>query len=210
MALTEEQRAKLNAKAAARSAAAPVQDVKREPVVVSTPQPVGQELNLKFSLSLLRFWLKGSIYVPSNLRTVQTKTRNTILGIIPAGKDEQSIPMSNISATMLKTKYRILPLLLGFIWAVLGIYSVPNSPALSAKIVSIVAMIIPGILICGSGIQTRLEIQRSGSSYEISVPFYEKAKMIEAKKFIDEAVNRTEERRDVEMSAQMIVDSMKR
>ena len=67
-----------------------------------------------------------------------------------------------------------------------------------------------GVFIFGAGIQTRLEIQRSGNSYEISVPFYERSKMAKAKKFIDEAVNRTEERRDVEMAAQMIVDSMKR
>lgn len=205
MALTEEQRAKLNAKAAARSAAAPVQEVKKETMVVSTPQHFGQELNLRFSLSLLMFWLKGSIYVPSNLRTVQTKTRNTILGIIPAGKDEQSIPMSNISATMLKTKFRIIPLILGAALIFAGISTIGQGNVSG----SLIELLI-GVFIFGAGIQTRLEIQRSGNSYEISVPFYEKPKMIKAKRFIDDAVNRTEERRDVEMAAQMIVNSMNR
>lgn len=204
MALTEEQRAKLNAKAAARSAAAPVQDVKKETVVVPA-RLVGQELNLKFSLSLLMFWLKGSIYIPSNLRTVQTKTRNTILGIIPAGKDEQSIPMSNISATMLKTKFKFISLIIGAALIYAGIATIGQGN-ISGSLIELLI----GVFIFGAGIQTRLEIQRSGSTYEISVPFYERSKMAKAKKFIDEAVNRTEERRDVEMAAQMIVDSMKR
>ncbi len=44
-----------------------------------------------FSISLIFFWLKGEIEVDS--RFVKTNLTNTILGIIPAGRDQQSIPL---------------------------------------------------------------------------------------------------------------------
>ena len=40
---------------------------------------------VEFSISLLFFWIKGKIEVDS--RFVNTDLSNTILGVIPAGKD---------------------------------------------------------------------------------------------------------------------------
>lgn len=45
----------------------------------------------EFSTSLLFFWVKGKVEVDN--RFVKTKLSNTLLGFIPAGKDQQSIPL---------------------------------------------------------------------------------------------------------------------
>ena len=54
-----------------------------------------------FSMNLLFFWIKGKVEVDS--RFVKTNLSNTILGFIPAGKDQQSIPLKNISGAILSS-----------------------------------------------------------------------------------------------------------
>ncbi len=58
---------------------------------------------LEFSTSLLFFWIKGRVDVDN--RFVKTNLSNTLFGFIPAGKDQQNIPLKNISGAMLSTKY---------------------------------------------------------------------------------------------------------
>ena len=74
---------------------------------------------VEFSISLLFFWIKGKIEVDS--RFVNTDLSNTILGVIPAGKDQQSIPLKNISGTTLSTQYKMKPFLLGLIIIFFGL-----------------------------------------------------------------------------------------
>lgn len=46
---------------------------------------------LEFSTSLLFFWIKGRVDVDN--RFVKTNLSNTLFGFIPAGKDQQNIPL---------------------------------------------------------------------------------------------------------------------
>lgn len=122
-----------------------------------------------FSISLIFFWLKGEVEVDS--RFVKTNLANTILGIVPAGRDQQSIPLKNISGSMLSTKYRFKPMLVGFFVALFGFSAMANS-FLTGLIVFVF-----GVCIVLSSVQTTLRIEKSGTPYEIQVPFFEKSKM---------------------------------
>lgn len=123
----------------------------------------------EFSTSLLFFWVKGKVEVDNSF--VKTKLSNTLLGFIPAGKDQQSIPLKNISGAMLSTKYFIKPIIIGLILFFIGLGSLSDSFILG------LILLVLGIGVAGSGIQTILNIEKSGTPYLISVPFFEKQKM---------------------------------
>lgn len=124
---------------------------------------------IEFSTSLLFFWVKGKVEVDN--RFIKTKLSNTLLGFIPAGKDQQSIPLKNISGAILSTKYFFKPFIIGLILFFIGLGSFGDSFILGLM------LLILGIGIAGSGIQTILNIEKSGTPYIISVPFFEKQKM---------------------------------
>lgn len=46
---------------------------------------------VEFALSILFFWVKGSVAVDS--RFVKVNTANAILGIFPAGRDAETMPL---------------------------------------------------------------------------------------------------------------------
>lgn len=121
-----------------------------------------------FSMNLLFFWIKGKVEVDS--RFVKTNLSNTILGFIPAGKDQQSIPLKNISGAILSSKYHIKRIILGLFIFFIGLGS------LSSSIFGLIILLI-GIGIAGNGVQTILTIEKSGTTNVISVPFFEKQKM---------------------------------
>ncbi|WP_050613489.1 hypothetical protein [Bacillus testis] len=122
-----------------------------------------------FSISLFFFWIKGKIEVDS--RFIKTDLANTILGFIPAGKDQQSIPLKNISGTTLTTKYNLKPIILGLIVLFIGFGNISDHFILG------LILFILGVGIAASGIQTILNIEKSGTPYLISVPFFEKKKL---------------------------------
>ena len=147
--------------------------------------------DVQFSISLLFFWVKGKIEVDS--RFVKTNLSNTILGFIPAGKDQQSIPLKNISGSTLSTKYNLKPIILGLIIIIFGFNSFSKN-----YILGLILLII-GIGIAGNGIQTILTIEKSGTPYLISVPFFEKSKMQIIQNTIHEALAADTDKTDLNM-----------
>src|SRR5699024_1399039 len=135
---------------------------------------------VEFAISLLFFWVKGAVEVDN--RFVKTKISNTILGVIPAGKDQQSIPLKNISGSMLSTKFFIKPFFIGFILILLGFGLIGDS------FIAGLILLVVGAGTAGSGIQTVLMIEKAGSPYYISVPFFEKQKMQSLNNMIHEAL----------------------
>src|SRR5699024_1248105 len=83
-----------------------------------------------------------------------------------------SIPLKNISGSMLSTKFFIKPFIIGFILIFIGFGLIGDS-----FIAGLIFLLI-GIGTAGSGIQTVLIIEKAGSPYLISVPFFEKGKML--------------------------------
>jgi len=135
---------------------------------------------VSFSTSLIFFWLKGSITVDDKF--IKTNLSNTILGFIPAGKDNQNIPVKNISGAMLSTSYNVKAIIIGLILIFIALGSLGDS------FISGLFWLIIGIAIAGSGIKTVLIIEKSGTPYQIFVPFFEKQKMVQLNEYIQSAL----------------------
>ena len=146
---------------------------------------------VQFSTSLLFFWIKGKVEVDS--RFVKTNISNTLLGFIPAGKDQQSIPLKNISGAMLSTQYFFKPFIIGLILFFMGFGTMSDSFLLG------LILLILGVGIAGNGIQTVLNIEKSGSPYLISVPFFEKQKMQVLVNNIQEALAEDTDKTDLNL-----------
>lgn len=144
-----------------------------------------------FSTSLLFFWVKGAVEIDN--RFVKTNLSNTILGFIPAGKDEQNIPLKNISGSMLSSKYNLKAIIIGLFIISLGFSSMNGS------FIGGLFWLIIGIGITGSGIQTILSIEKSGTPYYISVPFFEKAKVQELNQYIHAALAEDTDKTDLNL-----------
>lgn len=146
---------------------------------------------VNFAISLLFFWVKGAVEVDN--RFVKTRISNTILGVIPAGKDQQSIPLKNISGSMLSTKFFIKPFIIGFILIFIGFGMMGES-----FIAGLILFLI-GVGTAGSGIQTLLIIEKAGSPYEIYVPFFEKNKMHTLNDIIHNALSDDTDKTDLNL-----------
>lgn len=149
------------------------------------------EKRVDVSLSLLFFWVKGFIAVDS--RFVRVSKGNTILGFIPAGKDNQNIPLKNISSTMISSQYKIKPIILGVIIIFLA-FSFISQSFLGALVLLLI-----GVGVLGSGLQNVLVIQRAGSDYLIPVPFFEKAKLLTIQDAITEMLAQDTDKTDLNM-----------
>lgn len=133
--------------------------------------------HITFAVSLLFFWLKGSIAVDS--RFVNINTYNTIFGCIPAGKNQESIPLKNISSAKISSRYNYVPLTLGIILILKSFSTIGNSFFGGVFLLAI------GLIVFSSGVLTVLTIQRAGNNVHVSVPLFEKAKLAHARKEID-------------------------
>ncbi|MGX6978660.1 hypothetical protein ACWN8V_05305 [Vagococcus elongatus] len=149
------------------------------------------EKRIDFSLSLLFFWVKGFISVDS--RFVKVSKGNTIMGFIPAGKDNQNIPLKNISSTMISSQYKIKAIILGVIITFISISMLSNS------FFGALIMLLIGVGILGSGLQNVLIIQRAGADYSVAVPFFEKAKLLAIQDGITEALAQDTDKTDLNM-----------
>lgn len=144
-----------------------------------------------FSLSLLFFWIKGYLSIDS--RFVKVSGSNTVLGFIPAGKDNQTIPLKNISATTISSSYRIKRILLGLFIIFTAVSSMGDD-----LITALILLIIGGI-IAVNGVLTILVIQRAGADFIISVPFYEKSKLLLAQRMVEDALEQDTDKTDLNM-----------
>ena len=148
-------------------------------------------MNIKFAISLLFFWIKGEVSVDSKF--VKTNLSNTILGFIPAGKDIQSIPLKNISSASISTKIKLKPIIIGLFLTLLSL------ELFSEAFLFGLILLIVGIGVLGSGIIVLLIIEKAGTPYIISVPFFEKSKIITLKNSIDTALANDTDKTDLNL-----------
>ena len=144
-----------------------------------------------FSISLLLFWLKGGVEVDYHF--IKTHIPNTVLGLFPAGANDWGIPLKNVSATVMQTSYRVLPMILG---ALIMFGSIPMLVDADTFLFALFLLLL-GIVMIGSGFRTMLIIQRSGTDYTISAPFFEKGKLLEIKDAIDGGLSRDIDKTDL-------------
>ncbi|HLS35145.1 MAG TPA: hypothetical protein VK061_02790 [Bacillota bacterium] len=118
----------------------------------------------KFSVSLLFFWLKGSIEVDE--RFVKSKIPNTLFGIIPVGSDSNTTPLKNISNVATSFKVAPFPLIVGLL---LLFIRMPTGTKFLFLIIA--------LLFIATSIKVAMTIQKSGTDMIVTVPFYEKGTM---------------------------------
>ena len=149
------------------------------------------EKTFSLSQSLLFFWIKGTI--TTDTRFVKVALRNTILGFIPAGQDSQNIPLKNISATTMSSRYEFKNFLIGAVLILIGLSNLGNSFLFG------LILLLLGAVIFLNGILVTLIIQRSGSNYVICVPFYEKSTVQDIQNSIEEALANDIDKTDLNM-----------
>lgn len=138
------------------------------------------EKQVQFAISMLFFWMKGFISVDKRL--IKISKSNTILGFIPAGMDNQTIPLKNVSASMISSQYKIKPILIGAFLIFFSLTQLGNS------FIGGLIFFLIGIGVLGSGLENVLVIQRAGADYYVPVPFFEKPKLMMISDTINEAL----------------------
>ena len=164
-------------------------------------------MTVKFSLSPLFFWIKGSISVDQKF--VKVHSKNTILGVIPAGNNDQTIPVNNISAANMTTSFSLKPMIIAIIFLVIAVTLFGSSGAFFSKIFSFIIFGLLAFSSFANAFLTLLVIQRAGSDYYIAVPFYEKKKMLMAKDAIDELLAGHLDNINVRAASKDIIKAMK-
>lgn len=158
------------------------------------------ECRKEFAISPIAPWVRGMIQVDRN--AIRIRTANVILGLIPAGEDNQTIALSNVSNAAVSTSYRIGLLVFGIFIALIGLLTFP-----SGKILMALILLAIGSSMALNGIQTRLWIAHSGGDFIISVPFYEKNTMNAARTEIDKALVFTETKKDSLFATKLGIDA---
>ena len=124
---------------------------------------------------------------------IRTHIPNTIFWLFPAGSDDQSIPLKNVSATLLHTSYKALSLIVGAFLTLASFALITDRETIMTGFF----LLLLGIALIMNGFRTILIIQRAGSNYSISVPMFEKERLLEAKDAIDEALSRDMDKTDL-------------
>lgn len=119
-----------------------------------------------FSVSLIAFWVKGSITLDDSFLHVNMP--NTILfGLLPAGKNKDTSPLSGITNVYTSKSYKLGSIILGAIIMLLG-FSLMSTSFFGALLVILI-----GAAVLGGGIKTSFTYERSGITKIIEFPFFE-------------------------------------
>lgn len=153
----------------------------------------------KVSPSLLTPYMKGELMC-SSTRFVY-KMPNTVLGLIPVGSDENTIPLKSISSVNVSSSFRIGRFLFGAPLAILGFLLLSDSRDAEA-IVIMMGMIsfIIGILLLAMCFPAQLNIvNHAGGTTSVIVSIVDKArlegfvKQLQARVFADLEAGRHDE-----------------
>lgn len=101
-------------------------------------------LEIKVTSNLLLFWLKSNIKLTN--KKVEGNFPNTILGIIPFGKDNLVQPLRNISAVKSSNKFYLSRLITGILLICFGLISMLINFGLIDLIILLIG--ITGLLNC--------------------------------------------------------------
>ncbi len=150
---------------------------------------------VEFSRSFLFPWVKGRISLENKM--VKTRRVHTVLGIIPAGKDDQTMPLSNISSVGVNTKYNVKAILIGLIAAIAGFALFKSSFLVGLLLVLV------GVAYIGGGIITVITFGKGGGNYSIMAACYNKKAITEIAAAIQQALEDTELGKDSREGAKL-------
>lgn len=107
----------------------------------------------EFPVSFLCFYLKGKVQIDSDF--VHYKIPNTILGLIPMGASEESIPLKSISNVKIENRTNLKSLIIGAFIAFLGVISFVDSILLALILLAI------GVNMATNAIQLYIEVEKT-------------------------------------------------
>lgn len=133
-----------------------------------------------FSYSTLLFWIKGSVQVSD--RNIITRIPNRIFfGLIPAGLNEDTIPIRNISNVQVSSNFRLRDVIIGII------------------LMMTVVFIPIGLLFLDSGIQYRITFEKSGTYQYLSVPFFNRDVLYIIKEQVENRMDAYDQKSDLSL-----------
>ncbi|MFH5811278.1 zinc-ribbon domain-containing protein [Companilactobacillus sp. FL22-1] len=123
-----------------------------------------------FSVSLVAFWVKGSITMDDSFLRVNMP--NTVLfGLLPAGKTKDSSPLSGITNVYTSKSYKLGSIILGLVLIMAGL------AMLGSVTFGALLMLLIGAAVLGGGIKTSFTYERSGIQKVIEFPFFEASRV---------------------------------
>lgn len=130
-----------------------------------------------FTTNLILGWLKTEMAITN--KRLAGHSPNTLLGIIPMGRNDISYPLKNIASVSIKTKLHIIRLIIGFALFVYGLDFLSRDflPALIVTLIGIALML--------NGFTSQIVVfNNSGQKDDsVQVSILEKGK---AKQFVNE------------------------
>lgn len=150
--------------------------------------------NFVFSTSFIFAYLRGKAEVTE--RDVKLDMPNTVAHIIPIGKQNQVIPLRNISSSSVGLSIRGLFILIGIAFLMLTKFSFS---LINSQNDFFQWLLFPFLCVLSfmHAFVYVLTIQRSGNNFFIQVPFYESKKIHELSEAIAEALNYEADKTDI-------------
>ncbi|QPK94510.1 hypothetical protein HCQ94_02060 [Actinomyces sp. zg-332] len=135
---------------------------------------------VKVSPSLLTAYIKGELMC-SSTRFVY-KIPNTVLGVIPLGSEENTIPLKSIASVNTATKFHIGRFIFGIVLAIAGFSSITSS-----FVIGLIMMALGAVLLAMTFPAQLRVVNHAGGVNAVTVSILEKSKL---EKFAREFQNR--------------------
>ena len=154
----------------------------------------------QFLVSLVAPYLKGQMMCSSS-RFVY-KVPNTLLGIIPVGTDENTVPVNSISAVSTSTRFKVGRAILAVIFLIAGLAYIGSSPL--GGIILVALGIVFGLTALSSAL---VVTNHAGGSFGIEVSLIDNAKLntfkteLQNRVFADREAMRHGEAQDLRMQS---------
>ena len=155
--------------------------------------------------SLLTFYLKGEIGADQNF--VKLKDPNTILGFIPLGSHQESIPINQITSVQSSFRMRLGKLVIGILVAILAIAALFNK---GGFILFLIFGLIAANLILGAFDVSLLINMTSGRTRLLSFFIFDREKAAKAEQMINALISARLSDTNTREQTDRIVDAINR
>ena len=155
--------------------------------------------------SLLTFYLKGEIGADQNF--IKLKDPNTILGFIPLGSHQESIPINQITSVQSSFRMRLGKLVIGILVAILAIAALFNK---GGFILFLIFGLIAANLILGAFDVSLLINMTSGRTRLLSFFIFDREKSAKAEQMINTLISARLSDTNTREQTDRIVDAINR
>lgn len=123
-----------------------------------------------FTTNLLLAWMKSVFSLTS--KRIIGHTPNTLLGIIPLGRNEITYPLKNVAGVGCSTKFHLKRFIIGAILTPVGIAMIQNP-----SVISICILLLGALLLLNSYTSTFIITNNAGNAPIIELSILEKSKV---------------------------------